>query len=92
MQRLLTGLQSSGALHIGNYFGVLKPFLEMYPQYDSYLMVADYHAVTSLRDPAALRQNILNVVKDYMAVGVDPSNASFSAVAGAGTHRTGVDF
>lgn len=73
MQRLLTGLQSSGALHIGNYFGVLKPFLDLYPKYESYLMVADYHAVTSLRDPAALRQNIFNVVKDYMAVGVDPS-------------------
>ena len=73
MQRLLTGLQSSGALHIGNYFGVLKPFVEMYPKYESYLMVADYHAVTTLRDPQALRQNIFNVVKDYMAVGVDPS-------------------
>ncbi len=73
MQRLLTGLQSSGALHIGNYFGVLKPFLEMYPKYESYLMVADYHAVTTLRDAGVLRQNIFNVVKDYIAVGVDPS-------------------
>lgn len=73
MQRLLTGLQSSGALHIGNYFGVLKPFVEMYVNYESYIMVADYHAVTSLRDPDVLRQNILNVVKDYIAVGVDPS-------------------
>ena len=73
MQRLLTGLQSSGALHIGNYFGALKPFVEMYDKYESYLMVADYHAVTSLRDPQALRQNIFNVVKDYMAVGVDPT-------------------
>lgn len=75
MQRLLTGLQSSGALHIGNYFGALKPFLDLYPNYESYLMVADYHAVTSLRDPGQLRQNVLNVVKDYLAVGVDPSKA-----------------
>jgi tryptophanyl-tRNA synthetase len=73
MQRLLTGIQSSGALHIGNYLGALKPFLNLYSNYESYLMVADYHAVTSLRDPALLRGNILNVVKDYMAVGVDPS-------------------
>lgn len=72
MQRLLTGLQSSGALHIGNYFGVLKPFLNLYPNYDSYLMVADYHAITSLRDPQQLRENVFNVVKDYMAIGVDP--------------------
>jgi len=75
MQRLLTGLQSSGALHIGNYFGALKPFTGMYANYESYLMVADYHAVTSLRDPQALRQNIIDVVKDYIAVGVNPSKA-----------------
>ncbi|MFW6209883.1 MAG: tryptophan--tRNA ligase [Patescibacteria group bacterium] len=71
-KRLLTGLQSSGTLHIGNYFGALKPFLDTYAQYDSFLMVADYHALTSLRDPAQLRENVLSVVKDYLAVGVDP--------------------
>jgi len=74
-KRLLTGLQSSGDLHIGNYFGALKPFLDIYQKYDSYLMIADYHALTSLRDPAQLRQNIINVVKDYLAVGVDPQKA-----------------
>lgn len=74
-KRLLTGLQSSGALHIGNYFGALKPFVDTYEEYDSYLMVADYHALTSLRDPVALHANIINVVKDYLAVGVDPSKA-----------------
>lgn len=74
-KRLLTGLQSSGALHIGNYFGALKPFLDVYEDYDSFLMVADYHALTSLRDPIELQQNILNVVKDYLAVGVDPGKA-----------------
>jgi tryptophanyl-tRNA synthetase len=74
-KRLLTGLQSSGTLHIGNYFGALKPFVDTYEAYDSFLMVADYHALTSLRDPAQLHQNILNVVKDYLAVGVDPNKA-----------------
>lgn len=73
MQRLLTGLQSSGALHIGNYFGALKPFADMYTSYESYLMVADYHALTTLRDSSAMRENVINVVKDYMAAGVDPS-------------------
>jgi tryptophanyl-tRNA synthetase len=71
-KRLLTGLQSSGTLHIGNYFGALKPFVEMYEEYDSHLMVADYHALTSLRNPVEMHQNIINVVKDYLAVGVDP--------------------
>ncbi|MBY0473050.1 tryptophan--tRNA ligase [Patescibacteria group bacterium] len=74
-KRLLTGLQSSGALHIGNYFGALKPFLNTYEEYESFLMIADYHALTSLKNPEELRQNIYNVVRDYLAVGVDPSKA-----------------
>jgi len=75
MQRLLTGLQPSGALHIGNYFGALKPFLELSTKYDCMLMVADYHALTTLKDPKELKVNIGNVVRDYLAVGIDPSKA-----------------
>jgi len=75
-KRLLTGLQSSGDLHIGNYFGALKPFLDIYENYDSFLMVADYHALTSVRDPEILRKNIYGVVRDYLAVGIDPSKAT----------------
>ncbi len=74
-KRLLTGLQSSGDLHIGNYFGALKPFIDMYEEYDSFLMIADYHALTSIRDPKIIRQNTINVVKDYLAAGVDPKKA-----------------
>ncbi len=74
-KRLLTGLQSSGDLHIGNYFGALKPFVDMYENYESFLMVADYHALTSVRDPEVMRQNIYNVVRDYLAAGVDPKKA-----------------
>lgn len=75
MQRLFTGLQPSGALHIGNYFGALKPFLDSYEQYESFLMVADYHALTSTRDSAKLRENIYEIVRDYMAAGLDPEKA-----------------
>ncbi len=71
-QRLLTGLQPSGTLHMGNYFGALKPFVDMYEKYDSHLMVVDYHALTTIRDPKVLSENILNIVKDYVAAGVDP--------------------
>lgn len=74
-KRLLTGLQSSGDLHIGNYFGALKPFVDMYENYESFLMIADYHALTSLRDPEAMHRNTINVVKDYLAAGVDPEKA-----------------
>ena len=72
MRKLLTGLQPSGALHIGNYFGALKPFADMYGEYESYLMVADYHALTTLKNPEELRKNILDIVRDYVAAGIDP--------------------
>ena len=71
--RLFTGLQPSGTLHLGNYLGALKPTAALVRHYDSMIMVADYHALTSLKDPASLRQNIFNVVKDYLAVGIDPA-------------------
>lgn len=70
-KRLFTGLQSSGTLHLGNYFGALKPFVEMYEGNESFLMVADYHALTSVKDGAKVREDILNVVRDYVGAGVD---------------------
>jgi len=74
-KRLFTGLQPSGTLHIGNYFGALKPFLDTYTEYDSYLMVADYHSLTTLKNGDELRRNTIDVVKDYLAAGVDPKKA-----------------
>lgn len=74
-KRLFTGLQPSGQLHIGNYFGALKPFADMYEEYDSMLMIADYHTLTSLKNPSELRQNILEITRAYMAAGVDPEKA-----------------
>lgn len=75
MQRLFTGLQPSGNLHIANYFGALRPAIELSRSYDSMLMIADYHALTTLRDPASLRANIMNVARDYIAAGLDPESA-----------------
>ena len=75
MQRLFTGLQPSGTLHIGNYFGALKPFVELSREYDANLMIADYHALTSLKSASDLRANILNVAKDYIAAGIDPEKS-----------------
>jgi len=74
-QRLLTGLQPSGQLHIGNYLGALKPFVDIYQEYDSMLMVADYHALTSVKKPHDLHEHSLEIVRDYVAVGVDPTQA-----------------
>ncbi len=60
---------------MGNYFGALKPFVDLYADYDSHLMVVDYHALTTIKDPAILRRNTIDVVKDYLAAGVDPGKA-----------------
>jgi len=72
-KRILTGLQPSGTLHIGNYLGSLKPLvgLSNKPDSDTYLFVADYHALTSLKDGNQLREYIYQIVKDYLAAGVD---------------------
>jgi tryptophanyl-tRNA synthetase len=73
-KRILTGLQASGTLHIGNYFGALKPMVDLTNEEgnEALLMVADYHAITSIRDAAVLKNNIYNVVRDYLASGIDP--------------------
>lgn len=74
--RVFTGLQPSGTLHIGNYFAALRPMVELSKEYpDTMLMVADYHALTTLKDPAELRANILDTVRDFIAAGVDPQTA-----------------
>jgi tryptophanyl-tRNA synthetase len=75
-KRLLTGLQSSGQLHIGNYFGALKPFVESYKDFESFLMVVDYHALTTVRDPKVMRADIIDAVRSYLAVGIDPKEAT----------------
>jgi tryptophanyl-tRNA synthetase len=77
-KRILTGLQASGTLHIGNYFGALKPLVDLTQDEnnDTYLMVADYHALTSVRDGELLRRYTYEVVKDYLAVGVDPEKVT----------------
>ena len=72
MQRLFTGFQPSGALHIGNYFGALKPTVEMCKNYDGIVCVVDYHALTTVKDPSELRANIRNATRDYLAAGLDP--------------------
>ena len=73
MPRLLSGLQPSGQLHLGNYAGAIKQFLDLQDRgYESYVFVASYHALTTVRDPEVLRTNIRQVVIDYLAFGLDP--------------------
>lgn len=75
--RILSGIQPSGKLHLGNYFGMMKPALELQEQGDAYLFIADYHALTSVSDPSALRQNSRDVALDFLACGLDTKRTVF---------------
>ncbi len=74
-KRILTGLKPTGTLHLGNYFGSLKPLvdLSLNTSDEIFLMVADYHALTTVHNKQRLHDDIINIVKDYLAAGADPS-------------------
>jgi tryptophanyl-tRNA synthetase len=75
--RILSGIQPSGALHVGNYFGMMKPAIELQEQGEAYYFIANYHSMTSLFDPAERRQNTLDVALDFLACGLDPKRTVF---------------
>ena len=75
--RILSGIQPSGKLHLGNYFGMMRPALRLQEKGDAYLFIANYHALTTVDDPAQLRQGTLDVAIDFLACGLDPSRAVF---------------
>jgi tryptophanyl-tRNA synthetase len=75
--RILSGIQPSGALHIGNYFGMMLPAIELQHEGEAYYFIADYHSMTSLTDPAERRKNSLDVALDFLACGLDPKKAVF---------------
>jgi tryptophanyl-tRNA synthetase len=74
--RILSGIQPSGVLHIGNYFGMMRPAIELQKEGETFYFIADYHALTSLRDPKALRENSRRVALDFLACGLDPERAA----------------
>ncbi len=77
MVRYLTGFQPTGALHIGNYFGALLPAIELQEKGEAFYFIADYHALTTVRDPAVLREYVRGVAIDSLACGLDPAKACF---------------
>jgi len=74
--RILTGLQPSGKLHIGNYFGAVQPAVQLQDQGDAFYFLADYHAMTSMTDAATLRANVQDLAIDFLACGLDPEKAT----------------
>jgi tryptophanyl-tRNA synthetase len=75
--RILSGIQPSGALHLGNYFGMMRPAIELQEKGEAFYFIADYHSMTSLFDPAERRQNTKDVALDFLACGLDPKKSVF---------------
>ena len=75
--RILSGIQPSGALHLGNYFGMMRPAIELQEQGEAFYFIADYHSMTSLFDAGQRRRNTLDVALDFLACGLDPKRAVF---------------
>jgi tryptophanyl-tRNA synthetase len=75
--RILSGIQPSGMLHLGNYFGMMRPAIELQQKGDCYYFIADYHALTTNDDPALLRERVRGVALDFLACGLDPARTVF---------------
>lgn len=75
--RTLTGIQPSGTLHIGNYFGAMRPAIEAQSRGECFYFIADYHSMTSLFDAAERRKNTVGVALDWLACGLDPKHSVF---------------
>ncbi len=75
--RILSGLQPSGRLHIGNYFGMMEAALRLQHEGDAYYFIADYHSLTSIHDAATLRSHVRDLAIDFLACGLDPDKCVF---------------
>lgn len=77
MKRVLSGIQPSGKLHIGNYFGMMQPMLRHMESAELYVFIVDLHALTSVQDRDRLRQGTLEAAADFIALGLDPDHCTF---------------
>jgi len=75
--RVLSGIKPSGKLHLGNYFAMVRPALAMQQEHDAYLFIADYHALTTVREPEVLRRYARDMALDFLACGLDPQKTVF---------------
>ena len=74
-KRMLSGVKPTGRPHIGNYFGAMRQFVEFEKDYDSFFMIADYHALNGIQSREEMHANILGVAMDYLAIGLDPKKS-----------------
>ena len=76
MKTVLSGIRPTGNLHLGNYFGALRNFVEMQHEYNCYFFIADYHSLTTHPTPENLQSNVRSVLAQYLAAGLDPEKAT----------------
>ncbi|MBO5664499.1 MAG: tryptophan--tRNA ligase [Bacteroidales bacterium] len=76
MDTVVSGIRSTGHLHLGNYFGALRNFVRMQEENNCYFFIADYHSLTTHPDPSILHDNVKNILCEYLASGIDPEKAT----------------
>lgn len=76
METVVSGIRSTGNLHLGNYYGAIKNFIQMQNEYNCYFFIADWHSLTTHPTSAELHKNVRNVVVEYLAAGIDPEKAT----------------
>lgn len=77
MKRSLSGIKPTGTPHLGNYLGMIRPAIALQKTHETFYFIANYHALTSVRDPKALRHDTLSVAAQLLAFGLDPSHGAF---------------
>jgi tryptophanyl-tRNA synthetase len=75
--RIVSGIQPTGELHIGNYFGALRHWVALQSEGECFFMLADLHAITTPQNPAELRERIVNTAALLLAIGIDPARSVF---------------
>jgi tryptophanyl-tRNA synthetase len=76
METVVSGIRSTGKLHLGNYYGAVKNFVKMQDEYKCFFFIADYHSLTTHPTPANLHDNVRSVLVEYLAAGIDPEKAT----------------
>ena len=76
METVVSGIRSTGNLHLGNYYGAIKNFIQMQDEYNCYFFIADWHSLTTHPTSAEFHQNVRNVVVEYLAAGIDPEKST----------------
>lgn len=77
MKRVLSGIQSSGNLHLGNYFGMLSRMIKYQDKNDLFTFIANYHSMTTIQDRSELQKNTLSAAADFLALGLNPEKSTF---------------